>query len=666
MSVTNHKPVQNKIAEGMFCVAFDTAAVVMIGLSPNHEILGFNQEAEHLYDMRRDEVLGKNYFQLFLPKEVWTDVASDIKKVLAGEPTKGFENIIRRKDGEERLLSWNVSRFLDQQEKPQGIVAVGHDITEQRALKEQRRSQKLYQITIENISDTVIITDDEGVFTYVCTNIDVIFGYSAEEVLTSGKIETILGQTPFELSKLREEGEIPNIEMDIVDKSGNIRSLLVNVKNVDIFGGTILYSCRDITERKQAEKLIIESKELSEALNRIDVSISSTLDFNEIIQRAIKESVQTIGCESAALILREEDSWLIRYMYRLGENKVGTRLSNKNAKHLALVAKTKELLFVDDAYVDARVDQELMKSLGIRSFLAIPLIIKEKVIGVLAFHYLSSTGGFSEPEIDFAGKVASSVSLAIENARLYSDQRNIADTLQETFLTVPKKIKELDFGHLYHAATEATKVGGDFFDLFELEKNKICILIGDVSGKGLEAAKMTSMIKNTIHAHSHEENSPAEILKKSNKSAYKTIPPSSFITVFLGILNRKTGVLTYCNAGHPPPIVRRISGRSSFLDIGNNPIGVLEEVDYSDRKVRLKDGDVLFAHTDGLIEARRDTKFYGEKRLRKAVKELASIPAPELPQAIFDQILEFTDGKLVDDIAILSVSLERKRDCNKP
>ncbi|MCK4268198.1 MAG: serine/threonine-protein phosphatase, partial [Actinomycetia bacterium] len=239
-----------------------------------------------------------------------------------------------------------------------------------------------------------------------------------------------------------------------------------------------------------------------------------------------------------------------------------------------------------------------------------------------------------------------------------------ANTLQETFLTVPEEIKGIDFGHLYNASTEVAKVGGDFFDLIELEENQVGIFIGDVSGKGLEAAKMTSMIKNTIHAHAHEEDSPARILKKVNKSACKTFPSGLFATVFLGILDTTTGVLTYCNGGHLPPIIKRTGTRSSFLTTGNMPIGALEEVDYDDRKAKLRNGDILFAYTDGLIEARRGTRFYGEKRLRKAVKELASIPARELPQIIFDKVAAFSNGKLADDVAILAVSLKRKGESN--
>jgi sigma-B regulation protein RsbU (phosphoserine phosphatase) len=287
------------------------------------------------------------------------------------------------------------------------------------------------------------------------------------------------------------------------------------------------------------------------------------------------------------------------------------------------------------------------------------LMVKEEVIGILAFHQLSAAHRCVPEEIDFVGNVASAVSLAVENARLYEEQRSIAGTLQEAFLTAPEKIEGLDFGHLYHAATEVAKVGGDFFDLFELDERKVGILIGDVSGKGLEAAKMTAMIKNTIAAHAHEEDSPAETLKKANRLACRAFPPSSFATVFLGILDKMTGTLRYCNAGHPPPIVRRAAARSSFLGTGNGPVGIWEEFDYDDRETVLQSGDVFFAYTDGLFEARRDTKFYGEKRLRKAVND-STLSVSRLPQAVFDQVVGFANGHLSDDIAILSVSLKKK------
>lgn len=109
-----------------------TAPGVILCLSPDYRILEFNAEAERVYGCKREEVLGKNYIEMFLPEEVRAGVAEDIGKVLAGEPTRAYENLVKCADGTERLFEWNVDRVLDEQGQPAGIIAVGQDITERK------------------------------------------------------------------------------------------------------------------------------------------------------------------------------------------------------------------------------------------------------------------------------------------------------------------------------------------------------------------------------------------------------------------------------------------------------------------------------------------------------------------------------------------------------
>ncbi|MFH1404310.1 MAG: ATP-binding protein [Candidatus Altiarchaeota archaeon] len=127
--------------------------------------------------------------------------------------------------------------------------------------KSLRESEELHRITLSNISDAVFLTDDGGSFTFICPNVHVIFGYSYREVDELGNISKLIGNKVFKKNELKKRGEIPNIECEIVDKSGRHHILLVNVKSVSIKGGTLLYTCRDITERKKAEEELKKAKE---------------------------------------------------------------------------------------------------------------------------------------------------------------------------------------------------------------------------------------------------------------------------------------------------------------------------------------------------------------------------------------------------------------------
>ncbi|MHB1140389.1 MAG: EAL domain-containing protein [Sulfuricaulis sp.] len=140
-----------------------TALNVIIVLSPDHRILEFNPEAERIYGRRRAEVLGKDYFDLFLPRELWQTVDDDLRMVMAGKETRGFENTIRAADGSKRILIWNVSRLDDATGQAIGVVAIGHDITEQRRAEETlRRNEQLLRNVMEALPVGVWVTDREG------------------------------------------------------------------------------------------------------------------------------------------------------------------------------------------------------------------------------------------------------------------------------------------------------------------------------------------------------------------------------------------------------------------------------------------------------------------------------------------------------------------------
>jgi len=248
---------------------------------------------------------------------------------------------------------------------------------------------------------------------------------------------------------------------------------------------------------------------------------------------------------------------------------------------------------------------------------------------------------------------------AIENANLYSRERNIADTLQETLLTVPNKIAGIDFGHLYRSATvETSDVGGDFYDLFELGDDKVGITIGDVSGKGLKAATLTALVKNTIKAYAYEHDSPAKVVALTNDVIMRASELSEFVTLFFCILDKRTGGLTYCHAGHPPPIVKRAESAAYFLKAGGPIIGAFKDLEYEDVEDRLKNEDILFLYTDGAIEARCDRELFGEERLIDLIDRSYSTEIRKLPKRVLEKIMDFAKNTMADDTALLAVTLE--------
>ncbi len=235
--------------------------------------------------------------------------------------------------------------------------------------------------------------------------------------------------------------------------------------------------------------------------------------------------------------------------------------------------------------------------------------------------------------------------------------RSISDTLQEALLEVPENVPGVDFGHLYKSSTsEPGKAGGDFYDLFELEHENVGIIIGDVSGKGLEAATLTSLVKHSIQAYAYEISSPAEVISSTNNVVCRSLSSSAFVTVFFGILDMRSGILTYCSAGHPPGIIRRITGETSALKTRSPIIGVFPSASFTDEQIVMRHDDMLLLFTDGVIEARLDGELYGEERLVEFVRDSGTTDTKVLPQRILEEVSHFCEGSLSDDLAILAIS----------
>lgn len=235
--------------------------------------------------------------------------------------------------------------------------------------------------------------------------------------------------------------------------------------------------------------------------------------------------------------------------------------------------------------------------------------------------------------------------------------RAIADRLQGALLAIPDAIDGIDFVHAYHSSTEVARVGGDFYDIFELDYGLLGITIGDIAGKGIEAAVLTSLVKNSIRAHAAERRkTPVEVISLTNDLIYKATEPEAFATVFFAILDRRDGRMVYVNAGHCPAVVIHSDGTSSQLSITGPFLGAALGAGFEQREVHLDIDDMLFLYTDGLSEARQNGFLYGENRVLELLADVAvgSELSAVVEEIVYD-VLAFSGGKLHDDLAMMAV-----------
>jgi serine phosphatase RsbU (regulator of sigma subunit) len=220
---------------------------------------------------------------------------------------------------------------------------------------------------------------------------------------------------------------------------------------------------------------------------------------------------------------------------------------------------------------------------------------------------------------------------------------------------MPASIRGLEFSHLYRSATTATRVGGDFFDVFELTEGRVGVLMGDVSGKGLEAAVLTSIIKDTVKAYAHDTRSPAVAVKHANAALADAAGSPTFASLIYAVVDGARGLLTYCNAGHPPPVVLAADGSLRLLEGTSPVIGAFPGSAFAQRTVRLASDETVLLYTDGVTEARDPAgTFFEEQRLHAAVRSAGAAGVAGLPAVIFDAVMTFSAGRLTDDIALLA------------
>ena len=606
------------------------------------------------YSMKQDDFIGKKVSDMH-PPEIAEQIKERVGTVIDSAEAKIYESQIRQKNGV-KYLNTKMTPIKSSSGSIESVLIVARDFTDIKLAEiKAKQAEHKYQTLINLANDAVFVADAESGI--------LIDANKAAEKLIKKPTDEIIGMHQTELHPSEESDNYRQIFNDgikrgpsiiesvfAIDSAGNKIPVEISSSLMEINGKPIIMGIfRDVSSRKKRN-------ELNEALNDINATIHSSMNIEERLERVLKTSSSVLNSYGALILLRGENNWIISDIYNLKLQK-GKRLSDSEAKCAMFVAANNETLIVDDIDADPRANSELLKKLDVGSFIALPLMMKGKTIGVLDFYFKIKPMPMNQNEIDFTEKLATSISLAIENASLYDAEANIANTLQEALLKMPDHIHGGIFGSIYKSASKAAKVGGDFYDIFELEHNKVGVLIGDVSGKGLGAASLTTLIKNSIRAASYDFDNPSKIVSKVNKIVTNMTNEYMYVTVFFGIVDVVVGDINYCLAGHPSPIIRRMDGKIDYLSIVSPPIGVMKDLNYLKGSAKLSKGDVLINYTDGLIEAREEDAFFGEARLEKLIKETASRSVKELPQVILKEVENFSSHNLSDDMAILTFQI---------
>ena len=258
-----------------------------------------------------------------------------------------------------------------------------------------------------------------------------------------------------------------------------------------------------------------------------------------------------------------------------------------------------------------------------------------------------------------AGALALMASARLRRAREeLSRERAIGAVLQSAFMGSSEASAGIGFGSAYVSATEGAAVGGDFFDLHRIDERRQLLIVADVSGKGVEAAVSTALIKYAARTLAQTNSDPAEIARALNDVyRHERSEPGSFAVMFLGVLDIASHSVAFVNAGLASAYVVR-GGEPSALDASGPAIGVMPDARYATQRIAFGAGDKLVLATDGMVEARAATgEFVGEERFESWLRDgKADAGAQAIVDGLISRLREFTGDQLSDDLAVIALA----------
>jgi serine phosphatase RsbU (regulator of sigma subunit)/PAS domain-containing protein len=287
---------------------------------------------------------------------------------------------------------------------------------------------------------------------------------------------------------------------------------------------------------------------------------------------------------------------------------------------------------------------------------AIPLLARGRSLGTLS---LGKPGNerFRRDVLDLAEDLARRSALALDNARVYRDRAETAQALQRSLL--PPELPDVpgvDVGVAYEAAGAGNEVGGDFYDVFATDEHRWGFAVGDVCGKGAEAAAVTGLARHALRILGRESHSVAGVVQRLNREILDEGPRSRFLTAVSGQIMPLSGGgvrVSFVCAGHPLPLLLREDGSVTAVGTPQPLLGVLDEVEFGTDVIELGPGDVLVCVTDGVTERRDGARMLGEEGLAAVVSTCTGLSAAAVAARIQREVMSFGSAAPRDDMAIL-------------
>jgi PAS domain S-box-containing protein len=669
----------------------DRAPSAVISMDQDGRVGYWNPAAEHTFGISREQALGRPVAELIVPEQFREAHSAGLSRFLAEGVgpilDERVEMAARRADGSEFPIEMTVSALREN-----GVwtfTAFVQDITLRRQTEDERErlvdrlrrslhgSERLLDTIVGSLSDPVTIRSRDHRLLYANQAALAQFGLkSVDELRGTAPRDIMAGYDVFAADGSRiSMTDIPSVRLlngesaeplliRAIDRRTEVErwSLLKAAPVLDESGeveATIMFT-EDVTEQQRAERRAEFLAEASEVL-------ASSLDYAQTLRNVAELAVPDVvdwcavdlfdgdGDRESVAVAHADPGRL-----KLAEELRGYEPERPDPdRGLGLVLRTGRAALYpeinDEMLAAAAVDErhlELLRSVGFCSAAVVPMRLGKRTIGALTMVSAESGHVLDSSDLRLAEEVAARAAVAIENARVHSERSAIAHTLQQSLL--PEELPEIpgyELASVYIPAYESNEVGGDFYDFWETGGSWM-LTIGDVAGKGVEAAAVTSLVRHTLRATSEFVSSPAQLLARLDAILKKQSRRPICTAVCVRLQDDRA---TLAIGGHPLPICIDSTGARQIGDYGTL-LGAFDHAEWRDITLELAAATTLVLYTDGVTDAiGRDGERYGLGRIRETLDRCQGLSPSDVIKTVTDALGQFQVGEHADDIAALAL-----------
>ncbi len=675
------------------------SAVIVTGL--DRTILMWNNEAERLFGWSEREVVGRDISNVLVGPEAQAAADAIMTEVSSGGSWSGDFPVLH-KDGSTLQLAVSDNPVLGPDGEIVAIVGISTDVTHQRHLEREAAAlAEHFALALDAGGLGTWQWDIDSGVVHWDTRLEALYGLSPGEF--DGTFEAYTARlhpedAPTVLATVREavaEKKPYIVNHRSVWADGTVRWLQGKGTVISDAAGRVsgtIGCVADVTdhvlvveEREQSVSAALEaaarerlSAERLAFLGQVNDALAGAETRIDVMRGVTRVAVPTLGEWCSIFVLPEDgsplpdveiahaDPKMVEYARELQLRFPYEPDATSGIPHVIRTGESEFYPEIDDALIDeadtTEEARDVVRSLRLRSAIAVPLVKRGRVIGALQFVNTESSRVYTDQDLALAEAVANRVASTLENRRLAEHQRLIATTLQASLLpsSLPP-IPGVDVAVRYWAAGEGTEVGGDFYDVFEVGDGHWAVVIGDVCGTGPRAATLTGLARHTIRAAAWSGASGEEVLRQLNQAIWRS-DRSTFCTAAYCELRHLTDgvVLDVTAGGHPLPILRRADGSNQLLGTPGTLLGAFLESEATTNTTKLSAGDSVVLYTDGVTDLAPPHDLSPDEMQEMAVAAAASGTSAD---AIAEALGHSIEAKLPlaerdDDIALLVLRID--------